>query len=56
MKKEYVTPSVELVRFHYRDQVVVASSKCSIQYVNTDGYVASVKTCTDGWIERRYLE
>ena len=33
MKKTYETPSVEVVKFQYRDQVVVASgSKCEIEY------------------------
>ena len=31
MKKTYETPEVEVVKFQYRDQVVVASgNKCSI--------------------------
>lgn len=34
MKKVYENPSVELVKFQYRDQVVVASG-CKEVYVNT---------------------
>jgi len=30
MKKTYETPSVEVVKFQYRDQVVVASGVCHI--------------------------
>lgn len=30
MKKTYETPSAEIVKFQYRDQVVVASSTCSV--------------------------
>jgi hypothetical protein len=33
MKREYKTPSVEVVKFQYRDQVV-ASSGCDIIYIN----------------------
>lgn len=35
MKKAYSTPEVEKINFQYRDQVVVASSQCIGQYVNT---------------------
>ena len=31
MKKTYETPSVEVVKFQYRDQVVVASGRCIVQ-------------------------
>ncbi len=34
MKKAYETPSVEVVKFNYNDQVVVASGECIVQYVN----------------------
>ena len=34
MKKTYETPSVEVVKFQYRDQVVVASG-CIGRYENT---------------------
>lgn len=37
MKKTYETPSVEVVKFQYRDQVVVASS-CTKQWVNIGDY------------------
>lgn len=30
MKKIYETPSAEIVKFQYRDQVVVASGKCVV--------------------------
>jgi len=30
MKKTYETPSVEVVKFQYRDQVVVASGTCFV--------------------------
>lgn len=36
MKKDYMSPSVEVVKFQYRDQVVAASGeKCINKYVNT---------------------
>lgn len=34
MKKTYEKPTVETVKFQYRDQVVVASGKCGIEYRN----------------------
>jgi len=35
MKKTYETPAVEVVKFQYRDQVVVASGAvCGIKYEN----------------------
>ena len=42
MKKTYETPSIEVVKFQYRDQVVVASA-CTDRWVNTGG-----QSCTDG--------
>ena len=30
MKKTYETPSIEVVAFQYRDQVVAASGKCTV--------------------------
>ena len=42
MKKTYETPSVEVVKFQYRDQVVVASA-CIDRWVNI-----GVTECTDG--------
>jgi len=30
MKKTYETPEVEVVKFQYRDQVVVASGRCVV--------------------------
>lgn len=32
MKKTYETPSIEVVKFQYRDQVVVASGSCGTQW------------------------
>ena len=39
MKKTYETPSVEVVKFQYRDQVVVASGghQCIINWTNASG-------------------
>lgn len=34
MKKFYETPSIELVKFQYRDQVVAASGSCNKVWVN----------------------
>lgn len=34
MKKTYETPSVEVVKFQYRDQVVVASNGCVSRWEN----------------------
>ena len=42
MKKTYEPPSVEVVKFQYRDQVVVASS-CQDVWIHT-----GVGSCTDG--------
>lgn len=46
MKKNYEKPTVEVVKFQYRDQVVVASSggtaKCEHHWLNeTSGYCDS---------------
>lgn len=48
MKKTYETPSVEIVEFKYRDQVVVASA---ISGSCTEHYVGAVdRNCTStGW-------
>lgn len=37
MKKTYETPSIEVVKFQYRDQVVVASGavNCELVWINT---------------------
>lgn len=44
MKKTYETPSVEVVKFQYRDQVVVASnSTCKDVWVNI-----GTESCTEG--------
>lgn len=40
MKKTYETPSVEVVKFQYRDQVVAASNgshQCVINWTNNAG-------------------
>ena len=38
MKKTYETPSIEVVKFQYRDQVVVASGhQCIIDWTNNAG-------------------
>ena len=31
MKKNYETPSIEVVAFQYRDQVVAASGRCTVE-------------------------
>ncbi len=41
MKKTYETPEVEVVKFQYRDQVVVASGKCSV----TNEVVPNTSNC-----------
>ncbi len=56
MKKAYVAPSVEVVKFDYTDQVVAASSGCQIEYVNTDGGVSSAESCTGEKVPHRYYE
>lgn len=60
MKKNYVTPSVELVEFSYNDQVVVASDggggwgdegslydikKCQLISTSCSQYFSSVNYC-----------
>lgn len=42
MKKQYETPSVEVVKFQYSDQVVAASG-CEI----TSGHTGYDGTCSD---------
>jgi hypothetical protein len=42
MKKRYVTPSVELVKFQYSEQVV-AASQCIVQVTNV-----GEEKCTSG--------
>lgn len=54
MKKTYETPSMEVVKFQYRDQVVAASGeKCNNKWTN-DGEHA----CVDGTPEfvRNFLD
>ena len=48
MKKTYETPSIEVVKFQYRDQVVVASggAKCHLFWENNEG--KSQNCTTDG--------
>lgn len=44
MKKTYETPSIEVVKFQYRDQVVVASGvNCKDVWINI-----GVNECTEG--------
>lgn len=43
MKKAYETPSVEVVKFQYKDQVVAASGVCSVTNVHDNG-----RTCVSG--------
>lgn len=39
MKKTYETPSIEVVKFQYRDQVVVASNvACGSYYIKEGAY------------------
>ena len=37
MKKTYETPSIEVVKFQYRNQVVAASGTCQGQWTNIGG-------------------
>ena len=49
MKKTYETPSIEVVKFQYRDQVVVASGKCTGVWKNVGD-----ESCATGkpeWVE-----
>jgi len=48
MKKTYETPTVEVVEFKYRDQVVVASGShvCITQWTNNPGGAGCVGTTT----------
>lgn len=50
MKKDYMSPSVEVVKFQYRDQVVAASGQaCTNKWANV-----GEKGCESGvpeWIE-----
>lgn len=50
MKKTYETPSVEVVKFQYRDQVVAASGNCQSVWVNI-----GVAECTEGNKHLEYL-
>lgn len=45
MKKVYSTPSVEVVKFQYRDQVVAASGGCTKVWINQD--LQGQNRCTD---------
>ena len=51
MKKTYVTPIAELVRFDFRDQVVAASVKCVEKFENmdTDGVAGCDSQVSVGW-------
>ena len=48
MKKTYETPSIEVVKFQYRDQVVAASggAQCHVNYFDNQG--PSQNCTTDG--------
>lgn len=46
MKKTYETPSAEIVKFQYRDQVVVASGTCQGRWINI-----GENSCTEGTTE-----
>ena len=47
--KAYETPSVEIVKFEYKDQVVAASGPCTNVNVTTSG-----RTCED-WTTNQML-
>lgn len=50
MKKTYETPSIEVVKFQYRDQVVVASGgKCNGVWKNIGD--TSCESGTPEWVE-----
>ena len=51
MKKMYETPEVEVVKFQYRDQVVVASGGCTAKWVN-DGPIHEGGRCDQGIPEK----
>lgn len=51
MKKTYEAPSIEVVKFQYRDQVVVASGKCDVQSINES---TTQNTC-DNWEHNQNL-
>jgi hypothetical protein len=46
MKKSYETPSVEVVKFQYSDQVVARSVGCDVQVTHAD--TEGLKKCTSG--------
>ena len=49
MKKSYETPSIEVVKFHYRDQIVVASGSNICEFKRVD----NPQGCNEvdvGWI------
>ena len=51
MKNTYETPSIEVVKFQYRDQVVAASGgNCKEQWINT-----GEGSCTEGNKHQAYL-
>ena len=51
MKKTYEAPSIEMVKFQYRDQVVVASA-CADRYVNIGQPGENECTSGDEHLER----
>ena len=52
MKKAYETPSIEVVKFQYRDQVVVASNQF---YDCTNIGTKDTQPCYDVTVERNKL-
>ncbi len=48
MKKNYEKPTVEVVKFQYRDQVVAAST-CTAEHDQTD-YLTQNCKWTGGWV------
>ena len=50
MKKTYETPSIEVVKFQYRDQVVAASG-CGSVYINEGEYQGGSCTTTPEHVE-----
>ena len=51
MKKTYETPSIEVVKFQYRDQVVVASGDgpCDITRPQVPGTFSCSEDSNPGW-------
>lgn len=45
MKKGYIKPIAEVVKFQYRDQVVAASSSCVGQWLNANSTTDTGCSC-----------